>query len=245
VIVILPPSETKAAGGAPGSTLDLGALAFPPLGPTRERVLDATIAAAEAAPAAATPARQRWIDDDRALRSSPTMPAIDRYTGVLFDALDAASLDAASRSWLGEHVLIQSAPFGPVGALDGIPPYRLAAGTSLPGVPALRRIWADAVRQAWAQRRPDFVLDLRSEAYAALGPLPEGVPSAYVRVMSEDSGGRTRALNHFNKHAKGELVRSLACRGVRIASLDEFVSWASDAGWVVRPGEAGEVALIV
>jgi len=249
MLVLLPPSETKRPGGD-GPMLDLPSLALPSLRDARETVVAALVALSsdedEAARVLKISAKRRHeIADNAAVRTAPTMPAIDRYTGVLFDALDAASLDAASRSWLGEHVLIQSAPFGPVSALDGIPPYRLAAGTSLPGVPALRRIWADAVRQAWAQRRPDFVLDLRSEAYAALGPLPEGVPSAYVRVMSEDSGGRTRALNHFNKHAKGELVRSLACRGVRIASLDEFVSWASDAGWVVRPGEAGEVALIV
>ena len=61
------------------------------------------------------------------------MAAIDRYTGVLYDALDAASLDASARRWLGRHVLIHSAPLGPVGALDRIPAYRLGAAASLPG----------------------------------------------------------------------------------------------------------------
>ncbi|MFZ8521077.1 peroxide stress protein YaaA, partial [Staphylococcus aureus] len=73
------------------------------------------------------------------------------------------------------HVLVHSAPFGPVGALDGIPAYRLAASTSLPGLPSLRKIWADAVTAAIRDARPDLVLDLRSEAYAALGPVPADV----------------------------------------------------------------------
>jgi hypothetical protein len=46
--------------------------------------------------------------------------------------------------------MIHSAPFGPVGALDAIPAYRLAAGTTLPGLPPLRRLWADAVTDALA-----------------------------------------------------------------------------------------------
>ncbi len=137
MLVLLPPSETKRPGGD-GPMLDLASLALPSLRDARETVVAALVALSsdedEAARVLKISAKRRHeIADNAAVRTAPTMPAIDRYTGVLFDALDAASLDAASRSWLGEHVLIQSAPFGPVGALDGIPPYRLAAGTSLPG----------------------------------------------------------------------------------------------------------------
>ena len=105
------------------------------------------------------------------------MAAIDRYTGVLYDALDAASLDAPARRWLGAHVLIHTAPFGPVGALDrdpGLPARR--GGRRCPGSPPLRRVWADAVTDALADLSPTFVLDLRSEAYAALGPVPASRP---------------------------------------------------------------------
>ena len=38
-----------------------------------------------------------------ALRTAPSTRAVDRYTGVLYDALDAASLDASARRWLGAH----------------------------------------------------------------------------------------------------------------------------------------------
>lgn len=250
MLVLLPPSETKRPGGE-GAPLDLDGLALPSLRPARESVLDALIALSsdeeEAARVLKISAKRRHeVADNAALRTSPTLPAIDRYTGVLFDALDAGSLEARARSWLGDHVMIHSAPLGPVAALDGIPAYRLAAGTSVPGIPSLRRIWAGAVSEAWEALRPDFVLDLRSEAYAALGPLPAGVSSAFVRVMSEDSGGQARALNHFNKHAKGDLVRSFASEGVELSSLGDFRDWASDAGWDVRDrDEGGQVALIV
>lgn len=249
MLILLPPSETKRPGGR-GAPLDTRTLALPSLGPQREAVTDALVGLSadedEAARVLKLSERQRGeIADNAALRSSPTMPAVDRYTGVLFDALDAPSLSAASRRWLGAHVLIQSAPFGPIRATDPIPAYRLAAGTALPGIPPLRRLWADSVTSALADLAPSFVLDLRSEAYAALGPVPAGVSSAYLRVVTSGADGVTRALNHFNKHAKGELVRALAEERPRASSLRGFRRWADGAGWTVRPGATGELDLVV
>lgn len=249
MLVLLPPSETKRPGGA-GRPLALGALALPQLRSQRESVVDALVAlsrdADEAARVLKLSARQRGeVAVNAALRSAPTLPAVDRYTGVLFDALGAESLDAPGRRWLGAHVLIHSAPFGPVGALDEIPPYRLAAGTSLPGVPALRRVWAEAVGEALALASPRFVLDLRSEAYVALGPVPSEVSSIYLRVVAEGEGGAVRALNHFNKHAKGELVRALAMDRPRIATAAALVRWGEGRGLRLRAGAAGEIELVV
>lgn len=173
------------------------------------------------------------IADNAALREAPTMPAIDRYTGVLFDALSADTLDTAARRWLGTHALIHTAPFGPVGALDPIPGYRLAAGTALPGVPPLRRHWAEAVSTALTET-PQPVIDLRSEAYVALGPVPSGLDSTYVRVVSDGPDGATRALNHFNKKAKGELVRRLAVDRPGLSSVDDLIAWAGTAGLSMR-----------
>ncbi|WP_127472696.1 YaaA family protein [Microbacterium sulfonylureivorans] len=248
MLILLPPSETKRPGGR-RRPLDAASLALPSLTPQRDAVVDALVAlSADEAEAARVlrlgETQLREIAVNAALREAPTMPAIDRYTGVLFDALDAASLPTVSRRWIGAHVRVHSAPFGPVGALDAIPAYRLGASASLPGLPSLKRLWADAVTAALAGEQPRFVLDLRSEAYVALGPVPEGVASVYVRVVSEGEGGAVRALNHFNKHAKGALVRRLAVERPRVSSRAGFLRWADAAGLRVRDGAAaGEIEL--
>jgi len=249
MLILLPPSETKRPGGR-GAPVDARSLALPSLAPQRALVTDALVALSadedEAARVLKLSERQRGeIADNAALRHAPTMPAVDRYTGVLFDALDAPSLSAAARRWLGAHVLIHSAPFGPVRATDPIPAYRLAASAAVPGIPPLRRVWADAVTAALAELAPSVVLDLRSEAYAALGPVPVGVASAYLRVVTTGADGVVRALNHFNKHAKGELVRALAEDRPRASSLRGFLRWAEGAEWDVRPGAPGELDLVV
>ncbi|QLD12676.1 YaaA family protein [Microbacterium oleivorans] len=250
MLVLLPPSETKRSGGA-GEPLDLTRLALPQLLPERRVVVDALVKLSADTETAVRVLKlsARQHDDiarNAELKSAPTMAAVDRYTGVLFDALGADSLDAPARRWLGAHALIQSAPFGPIGALDPIPAYRLAAGTAVPGAPPLRRHWAAAASAALEALDAPFVLDLRSEAYVALAPLPATTPSAFVRVVTAAGDGTVRALNHFNKHAKGELVRALAQARPRIASRSGFVRWADAAGWAVRDaGGAGEVQLVV
>jgi cytoplasmic iron level regulating protein YaaA (DUF328/UPF0246 family) len=221
--------------------MDVGALALPELTAAREATMEALVALAGDPEKArrvlklgATQVAEASVNAH--LRSGPTLPAADRYTGVLYDALDAGSLDAPARRWLGTHALIHSAPWGPIGALDRIPAYRLGAGASLPGLPPLRRVWADAVTSALAGTS-SFLLDLRSEAYVALGPLPPAPASAYVRVVTEGPDGEARALNHFNKHAKGALVRALATERPRVSTRAGLLRWAEGAGWRLRDSE--------
>ncbi|MGR6742395.1 YaaA family protein [Microbacterium sp. F1-18] len=250
MLVLLPPSETKRAGGT-GGPLVMDELALPQLAPQRRAAVDALVELSRDPDAAARVlklgARQLGeIAVNAGLKTAPTMPAVDRYSGVLFDALDSASLGPAARAWLGEHVLIQSAPFGPVAALDPIPAYRLAAGTALPGIPPLRRHWAAAGSAALGELNASFVLDLRSEAYVALAPVPAEVPSAFVRVVSAGADGTVRALNHFNKHAKGEFTRALALSSAVVGSQADLIAWADANGWALREAAgSAELELVV
>lgn len=249
MLILLPPSETKRPGGR-RTPLQLERLALPVLRPQREAVIEALMTLAEDADAAARvlklSARQLGeIEVNAALRHGPTLPAVDRYTGVLYDALDAPSLDAAARRWLGKHALIHAAAFGPVGALDRIPAYRLGAAVTVPGLPPLRRVWADAVTAALAQHSAPFILDLRSEAYVALGPVPVTAGAAYVRVVTSGEDGQVRALNHFNKAAKGVLARTLAEQRPAVRSVRGLLRWAAESGVALEPGPAEELLLHV
>ncbi len=243
--ILLPPSETKRPGGG-GRPLDLAALALPELLSEREQATDALVALSADIERARrilklSDRQLGEVEDNARLRAAPTMAAVDRYTGVLYEALAAASLDPAARRWLGQHVWIQTAPWGPVGSLDRIPAYRLAAGTALPGIPPLRRHWADATSRALATAGPAFVLDLRSDAYVALGPVPVSLPSAYVRVVTREG----KALNHFNKKTKGLLVRALANDRPRVRSAGDLLAWAANSGVGLRSSaEPGVLDLV-
>lgn len=235
--VLLPPSETKRHGGT--AAFDPEKLAHAAqLGAARLQVRCALEELCrdeeEAARVLKLGIRSRGeIAQNLALDTSGTMPAIDRYTGVLYDALGAGDLNGAARSWLDAHVSVQSALFGLIAASDAIPGYRLSAGSRLPlRSGTLKSVWA-AAHAAIDWRRLGWTLDLRSKDYAALAPLPAAQGEA-LAVVQRAPDGEVRALNHFNKAAKGDLVRRLARSGAQIAHADEFQAWASAEGLEVH-----------
>ncbi|MAT17985.1 MAG: peroxide stress protein YaaA [Leifsonia sp.] len=247
MLLLLPPSETKRPGGTPGTRLDLDLLSFASLTDARRESLEALRALCQDPEAARRALKLgatqgALIELNREVEDSVTMPALDRFDGVLFDALDAATLPDEARVRAGENVAIASALFGLVGALDSIPAYRLSADSRLPGV-TLRRHWAAAAGAALAERAAGgFVLDARSEAYAALGPAPAG--SRFLRVVTEDGDDRRRALNHFNKAGKGEFARALLTSPVWPGDESDLRDWARDRGIRLEPGDAGELVLV-
>ena len=244
--LILPPSETKRDGGADGSSLELGSLAFPGLTSQRAAAIAALVKLSRSVGESTTalglgPTQRFEIDRNRVVRSASTMAAIDRYTGVLFEGLASESLDAGAHEWLARHVVVHSALFGLIGAGDRIPAYRLSHDSRVPGL-ALRKHWAPAIA-AELEAVDGLVLDLRSESYAHLGPRPAG--SFYLRVVTEGPNGHKRALNHFNKKGKGEFVRALALAGGDHEHVDSVLAWASTNGIRLAHGTPGELELTV
>lgn len=246
MLLLLPPSETKRDGGVEGSTLDLAQLSFPQLTPERKKTI-AALKTLSRNLMASTGAlglgrTQRFeIDRNRTLTTSAVMPAIDRYTGVLFDGVDVATLTPAQREFAGAHVAIHSALFGLLRANDPIPAYRLSHNSRLPGL-SLRKHWREPIA-AVLRAHEGLVLDLRSEAYAELGPAPEG--AWYVRVVSHDKAGRRVALSHFNKKGKGEFARAVVESGLDHATVDSLLAWAASVGIRLERGAAGELDLVV
>jgi cytoplasmic iron level regulating protein YaaA (DUF328/UPF0246 family) len=147
------------------------------------------------------------IDRNAAIRTAPTMPAIHRYTGVLYDALDVESLRGATASRARARLAVGSALFGLLRADDAVPAYRFSATSKLPGRPTLAARWRPVLEPVLAGLAADeLIVDLRSGSYAALGRLPGAVE---VDVVSEHPDGHRTVVSHFNKAHKGKLARAL------------------------------------
>lgn len=212
MIVLLPPSETKRAGGD-GPPLRLDRLGHPRCNPLRDALVDELIALAADPPTCRqalgiSVAKDAEIEHNAALRTAPTCPAIHRYTGVLYDALDIGSLTGAAATRARARLVVGSALFGLLRAEDPIPAYRLSAGSKLPGRPTLASRWRPVLEPVLADLASrDLVVDLRSGAYAGLGRMPAAVQ---VDVLTENPDGRRAVVSHFNKAHKGRLARALA-----------------------------------
>jgi cytoplasmic iron level regulating protein YaaA (DUF328/UPF0246 family) len=246
VIVLLPPSETKRGGGdGPPLGLDklgLDGLGAPELGPLRATLVDELVALAADRPACRralgiSASQDAEIDRNADLLVSPSMPAIHRYTGVLYDALDAASLTGAAAVRARARLAIGSALFGLLRADDPIPAYRLSAGSKLPGGETMAARWKPVLEPVLAGlARDELVVDLRSGAYASLGRVPGAVD---VDVVSERPDGSRAVVSHFNKAHKGRLARALVSSRAEPDDAARVAAVARRAGMQVeRSGNA-------
>lgn len=236
MIVLLPPSETKRVGGD-GPPLKLGSLSSPDLGPLRSALVDELVELARD-PAACrqalglSAAQDAEIDRNAQLCSAPTLPAIHRYTGVLYDALDVASLRGAAAERARARLAVGSALFGLLRADDQIPAYRLSATSKLPGQPTLANRWRPLLEPVLAElAAAELVVDLRSGSYAALGRVPNAVRAD---VIAEDADGRRKVVTHFNKAHKGRLARALATTRSEPADAAAVAAVARRAGMRVE-----------
>ncbi len=148
---------------------------------------------------------------NRVITVSPTTAAIERYTGVLFDALDAASLKAVARRRLNARVLIFSGLWGVVSPEDLIPDYKLKMGASLPRLGKLSTWWRARLSPVLDESaRGRVVWDLRPKEHAAAWRVGD-TPSHLITVefLEERAGRGLVTVSHSNKLLKGALTRHL------------------------------------
>jgi cytoplasmic iron level regulating protein YaaA (DUF328/UPF0246 family) len=245
VLVLLPPSEGKAVPGR-ARPVDLGSLRFPGLAAPRRAVLDAlgALCAGPLDVACETlglgPTQAAEVAKNRALLTAPTLPAARLYTGVLFDALDLATLPEAARRRAARRVLVSSGLWGVVGLGDRIPAYRLAGGVSLPGLGPLGGFWRGPLSEVLpAAAGKGLVLDLRSGAYAvAWRPAPAlAARTVVVRVLQ-----RGKVVSHHNKATKGRIARAVLCAPAeprRPAELADLLKAAGLPVALTPPGKPG------
>ncbi|WP_033294879.1 peroxide stress protein YaaA [Amycolatopsis jejuensis] len=235
MLVLLPPSETKADGGK-GAPLDLDALSYPALNPVRAKLADALAELARDVPASLaalgiSPRQSDEVTRNAQLWTSPTMPALRRYTGVLYDALDVKSFTRAGLAKAQQRLAVTSALFGVVAATDPIPAYRLSGGNTVPALGTVRGLWKPVLEPVLRDVE-GLIVDLRSGTYAAFAKLR--ADAVTVRVVTEDANGNRTTVSHFNKAYKGRLAAVLATARTEPSTVDQLVRVITKAGLTVE-----------
>jgi len=234
MLVLLPPSEGKAAP-AEGEPIDLGSLVFAEsLGERRESLLDAleelVVLPREKAVEmlGVSKGQAGEVDVDAGLRDAPAAPAAEVYTGVLYDHLGLPGLPTAARG----RVLIASALWGVVRPEDRIPYYRFSAKARMEGIGALASWWRPALAEAMPDEPGDLVVDMRSAAYAAAWKPKEATLLA-VRAFTE-SAGKRKPVSHMAKAVRGDVARALLLAKKPPADPESAAAVAESAGFAVE-----------
>jgi cytoplasmic iron level regulating protein YaaA (DUF328/UPF0246 family) len=247
VLILLPPSESKNPPPKRGKPVDIDALSFPELTALRVQVLEAVIATSGRPDALGRLGVGDSIADEVArntrLDELPARPVLEVYSGVLYNALDAATLSAAAKRRAAARLLVVSALWGAVRPTDRIPAYRLNMCANLFGVGPLKPAWRDVLGPVLADAAGPrgVIVDCRSSSYEAAGqPTGLGDRTVAVRIV-RDTAGRRSVVSHMAKHTRGEVARHLLESGADPRRPDGLAEVLADRWSVelVRPTRAG------
>ena len=216
-LILLPPSEGKSSGGE-ARALDITSLSFSSLNETRKLMIRSLVDASSKPEYALRllGLRGRSLEtaklDNLSVENTLTKPAIERYTGVMFDAIGYPSFNDAEKVIFDESVFVMSGLFGMVRPTDMIPIYKLKMGAKLHEDKACSSIWKPLLTEIIALEGKDRVIwDLLPvEHSAAWDPL--GVTAAArftVKFVQRRPDGNLKTVSHWSKTLKGALVRFL------------------------------------
>ena len=193
-LILLAPSEDKASGGTPGRLAETTAQRW-----VRQQLVELAKTGSPEALKKAFDVKDLALDkahsEALALAGKvPQLPALSRYTGVAFQALEAASLPPETWS----QVYILSNLRGLVRGDEPLPPYKLKLGA----IPGLKAHWRKALLPAL-------------EALP-IGPMWELLPGESADLLKgwlrprhtvEIFDERGKAISHFSKKYRGLVAR--------------------------------------
>jgi uncharacterized protein len=218
MLIIVPPSEAKARTPAAGPPVDLDALSFPELTPTRLRVIEAVAATSEDSEALrrlhVRPSFSEDVARNTALLERATRPAREVYTGPLHAGLDLAGLSEAGSELADRTVVINSALWGLLRPNDWIPTYRVHVFAHLLGpdgnpIGRMDRVWKSVVPDVLAKLAgTGLVVDLRSGSNQMTGRAT-GHDRRTVTLRVEQNAALGRIGDVVAKRVRGQAAHHL------------------------------------
>lgn len=142
---------------------------------------------------------------------SECAPAIERYTGVVYEHIDWGTLSENAKKYMEKNILIFSGLFGLLTPKTLIPDYKLKMN-----VLSLQHHWNPILTEALKDEK--MIIDLLPQVHRkAYTPNKENVICVDFLILNK---GKKSAAGHFGKAVKGEFIRYIAENN--ITTIDDF-----------------------
>lgn len=222
-------------------------LSFPELNALRGQVIDSLIATSGEPDALdrlrVGPTLGSEVVRNIDLLTEPARPAIEVYSGPLYDGLGVDSMDAKTRKRADSHVVIASALWGLLRPTDRIPAYRLHICSNLVGVDRIDAMWRTELPNVLAEAAGDrgVIVDLRSPMYQASGRAA-GMARRTVTVRVGPAASHGGVGDVVAKRIRGQAARYLLESGAdpddpEVLALVLGEHWPVNLDEPLRPGQ--------
>ncbi len=239
--ILLAPAETKISGGIK-KPFSKDNFIFPELFDKRELVFEAYTKFVNRS---SCDELKKWfgLKDEKEVRkyqellkNKPSLKAIQRYTGVVFDALDYNSLSMDEQKYCDENVYLFSNLFGPLRADDMIPDYRYKQGAKLENI-NVEKFYKDNFTTALDDELGEEIIDLRATFYEKFYQIKK----ANVLTFKFIKDGKV--VSHWAKYYRGKLLRVLAQNS--IDSHASFMQTTIDGLKLIEIQEKKNIKLLI
>jgi len=148
--------------------------------------------------------------------NSKCVPAIERYTGVVYNHIEWESLSTKAKNYMKKNILIFSGLFGLLTPDTMIPDYKLKMN-----VLSLKSLWGPIISDYL--KNEDIIFDLLPQVHRkAYTPNKNTVQIDFL-VQHK---GKKSAAGHFGKAVKGQFIRFLATH--QITNIKDFKNFEYD-----------------
>ncbi len=170
------------------------------------------------------------------LKNKPSMKAIERYTGVAFDALDYENLSTKAQTYVDENVVLFSNLFGPIKANDLIPDYKYKQGAKLPNT-NVEKFYNEHFSELLDDELGEEIIDIRAGYYEKFYK----VKKANVLTFKFIKDGKV--VSHWAKFYRGKLLQAIA--NSNITCFADFMNLQIDGLKLAEIQEKKNVKLLI
>jgi len=217
--ILLAPSESKSSGGKGHFSLE--SLSFASLNPIRQELLIHYEKLVKSNDIEALKAlfglkkESDIVQYKQPLLKSPTLKAIERYSGVAFDYIDYQNLDTNAQNYIDRNVILFSNLFGPILAQDPLPLYKVKQGATIDGIKPEQLYKKSAKPILDEYLKNEEILDLRAGFYNKFY-----TPSRPYTTLKFLKNGKV--VSHWAKAYRGIVLREAAL--AQFDSIDALIA---------------------
>lgn len=131
-------------------------------------------------------------------------PAIDRYSGVMYNAIDHAWMTDQGKEFFNENFLIFSGMYGKVRPMDMIGNYKLPIETK-----TLAKYWQENITKSLNESWAEYIVNLLPLSYMKMIDFKTLVPKVVNINFQVEKNGKIVKMAHWVKKVKGEWIKNI------------------------------------
>ncbi len=163
------------------------------------------------------------VDNVQDMLNLPTMPAIKRFSGTMFKAIDYQNMPLHQRTNFEENVIFLDGMFGLIKPLDYLPEYKLKISSKFSSIDCTK-FWKQHLQHILKQITYDkIVIDLLPQDHRKAMSVSNHATHLKV-IFAKLQNGKYKEEGHASKQLKGELIKYVCEReSISRDFLEKFV----------------------